>query len=245
MILLRSLIFQVWFYGSMVLLGLAYMPAVLLVDDKYIWQAMRNWGKLTMFGLRWICGVHIKFEGLEHLPPRGPALIASKHQATLDTVLPAQFVPEPVFVVKRELESAPVFGFYMKRGMIPVDREAHAKALRDMLRAARGAIAKGRQIVIYPEGTRQELDAPPDYKPGIAAMYRDLGLPVTPVALNTGLVWPPKGIIRHPGSVTVKILPAIPSGLSREEFMRRLEHCIETESQALLPAHLRRPGAAA
>lgn len=245
MTLLRSIVFLVWFYGSMLLIGLGYMPHVLLGHDRFIWVAMRRWGKITIFGLRWICGVHIKFEGLENLPPKGPALIASKHQATLDTVLPAQFVAEPVFVVKRELSSAPIFGFYMERGMIPVDREAHAKALRDMLRAARAVIAKGRQIVIYPEGTRQDLGAPPDYKPGIAAMYRDLNLPVTPIALNTGLVWPPKGIIRRPGHVTIKILPAIPAGLSRDEFMRQLQDRIETETEALLPAHLRKPAAAA
>src|SRR6202008_4394520 len=125
----------------------------------------------------------------------------------LDTVLPVLLVDEPVFVVKKELIKMPVFGFYMKNGMIPVDREAHAKALKDMLRASREVIAKGRQIVIYPEGTRQEIGAPPDYKPGIAAMYRDLNLPVTPIALSTGLVWKPSGVIRRPGTVTIKVLP--------------------------------------
>src|SRR5690606_33360610 len=135
-----------------------------------------------------------------------------------DTLLPVRFLAEPVFVVKRELQGMPIFGYYMKHGMIPVDREAHAKALKDMLRQSRTVIAKGRQIVIYPEGTRQELDAAPDYKPGIAALYRDLGLPVTPIALNTGLVWKPQGIVRRPGEVTIKILPPIPPGLSREEF---------------------------
>jgi 1-acyl-sn-glycerol-3-phosphate acyltransferase len=132
----------------------------------------------------------------------------------------------------------------MKYGMIPVDREAHAKALKDMLRAARKVIAKGRQIIIYPEGTRQEIDAPPDYKPGIAALYKDLALPVTPIALNTGLVWKPSGIMRRPGHVTIKILPPIPAGLPREEFMARLEQVIETESQALLPPDKRRSAAA-
>jgi 1-acyl-sn-glycerol-3-phosphate acyltransferase len=194
---------------------------------------MRGWGRSTLWGLKWIIGVTVAFEGLEHLP-KGAALIASKHQTTLDTVLPAQFLSAPVFVVKKELISMPVFGFYMKYGMIPVDREAHAKALKDMLRAARTVIAKGRQIVIYPEGTRQELGAPPDYKPGIAALYKDLGLPVTPIALNTGLVWRPSGIIRTPGHVTIKVLPAIPAGLPRDEFMRELERVIESESQALL-----------
>lgn len=234
-----SLLSVIWFYAAMVVVGGALAPLALF-DDRFIWVAMRYWGKATIFGLRWICGVRIRFEGLEHLPPKGAALFASKHQAALDTVLPAQFVAEPVFVVKKELIGMPVFGFYMKRGMIPVDRQAHAKALKDMLRAARGVIAKGRQIVIYPEGTRQELGAAPDYKPGIAALYRDLNLPVTPIALNTGLVWPPHGIMRKPGTVTIKILPAIPAGLPRDEFMARLEAAIETGSDALLPPHLRR-----
>jgi 1-acyl-sn-glycerol-3-phosphate acyltransferase len=238
MILLRSIIFVIWFYATMAFWGLLYMPAVLLGHDRFIWHSMRGWGKATVWGLRWIVGAKIDFEGLEHVP-KGPALIASKHQTTLDTVLPVLFVSEPVFVVKKELIKMPVFGFYMKR-MIPVDRDAGATALKNMLRASRAAIAKGRQIVIYPEGTRQELDAPPDYKPGIVAMYRDLNLPVTPMALNTGLVWKPSGIIRRPGTVIVKFLPAIPPGLPREDFMRELENTIETESQALLPPDRRR-----
>lgn len=243
MILLRSIIFVIWFYATMAFWGLAYMPAVLLGHDKYIWHSMRGWGKSTIWGLRWIVGAKVTFEGLENVP-KGAALIASKHQATLDTVLPVLHVSEPVFVVKKELEKMPIFGFYMKVGMIPVDRDAGAKALKDMLRASRNAIAKGRQIVIYPEGTRQELDAPPDYKPGIVAMYRDLNLPVTPVALNTGLVWKPSGLIRRPGTVVVKFLPPIPPGLSREDFMRELENAIETESQALLAPDRRRSVAA-
>jgi len=243
MILFRSILFVIWFYGAMLFWGLAFMPAVLLGHDRFIWHAMRGWGKSTIWGLRWICNVRITFEGLEHLP-QGAALIASKHQTTLDTVLPAQFLREPVFVVKKELIKMPVFGFYMKYGMIPVDREAHAKALKDMLRAARVVIGKGRQIVIYPEGTRQEIGAAPDYKPGIAALYRDLNLPVTPIALNTGLVWRPNGIIRKPGHVNIKILPPIAAGLPRDAFMKELERVIETESEALLPPEKRRTVAA-
>lgn len=238
--LVTSVLFVVWFYLTMVICGGLMLPLVVLGHDRYIWVAMRSWGSCAIFGLRWICGVHIKFEGLENLPPKGAALFASKHQTTLDTVLPAQFLDAPVFVVKKELIKMPVFGFYMKYGMIPVDREAHAKALKDMLRMSRTVIAKGRQIVIYPEGTRQEIGAPPAYKPGIAALYKDLGLPVTPIALNTGLVWRPSGIMRNPGTVTIKILPPIPPGLPRDEFMARLESVIETESEALLPPHRRR-----
>ena len=109
----------------------------------------------------------------------------------------------------------------------------HAKALKSVVRGARTAVAKDRQVVIFPEGTRQPIGAAPDYKPGIAAMYKDLNIPVTPVALNTGLIWQPKGIMRSPGRVTIKILPPIPAGLSREDFMRELETRIEICSSAI------------
>jgi 1-acyl-sn-glycerol-3-phosphate acyltransferase len=112
--------------------------------------------------------------------------------------------------------------------------------LKSIVRGARQAVAKGGQVLIFPEGTRQPLDAPPDYKPGIAAMYKDLNIPVTPIALSTGLVWKPEGIMRSPGAAVIKILPPIPPGLPRDEFMRELENRIETESQALLPPNLRR-----
>jgi 1-acyl-sn-glycerol-3-phosphate acyltransferase len=158
----------------------------------------------------------------------------------LDTVVPALFFREPVFIYKRELAKTPILGLYLGRNQLAVDRGGYATALKSMVRGARDAVSKGRQVLIFPEGTRQEVNAPPDYKPGIAAMYRDLNIPVTPIALNTGLIWKPKGIMRSPGTVTFKILPPIPAGLSRDAFMRELENKIETESQALLPPNRRR-----
>jgi 1-acyl-sn-glycerol-3-phosphate acyltransferase len=189
--------------------------------------------------LRWIIGARVSFEGLEHVP-QGGALIAMKHQSMLDTIVPSLFLPRPVYVYKAELGNTPVMGAYLKRNQIGVDRGGHAKALKSVVRGARNAVAKGGQVLIFPEGTRQPLDAPPDYKPGIAAMYKDLNIPVTPVAVNTGLIWKPKGLMRSPGHVTFKVLPPIPAGLPREEFMRELERVIESESQALLPPDKRR-----
>src|SRR5262249_3392716 len=128
--------------------------------------------------------------------------------------------------------------------MIPIAREAHAAAIKSMLRAARAARDEGRSIVIFPEGTRQQIGATPDYKPGVAALYRDLGLPCVPIALNTGLVWKPKGGVGGPGVVTFQILAAMAAGLSRDQFMHELEMRIETESENLLPSALRRSVAA-
>lgn len=240
--LLRSIVFVVWLYGSMAVIGVGLWPFV-LADDRHVWTALRIWARATLWGLRWIVGARVRFEGLEHAP-QGGALVAMKHQAMLDTIAPALFLPRPSFIYKRELGATPVMGAYLARNQIAVDRGGHAKALKSIVRGAREAVAKGRQVVIFPEGTRQPLGAPPDYKPGIAAMYKDLNLPVTPVALNTGLIWKPKGVLRSPGEVVIKVLPPIPAGLSREEFMRRLQETIESESEALLPAGKRRPVAA-
>lgn len=236
--LLRSIVFVIWLYGAMAVLGVVMWPFV-LADDRHVWTALRTWARTTIWGLRWIVGARVSFEGLEHVP-QGGALIAMKHQSTLDTIVPSLFIPRPVYVFKKELGDAPVMGAYLKRNQIGVDRSGHAKALKSLMRGARDAVAKGGQVLIFPEGTRQELDAPPDYKPGIAAMYKDLNVPVTPVALNTGLIWKPKGIMRSPGHVTFKVLPPIPAGLPRDEFMRELERILETESQALLPPDKRR-----
>jgi 1-acyl-sn-glycerol-3-phosphate acyltransferase len=236
--MIRSVIFVIWLYGSMAVVGISHWPFVLM-DDRYVFVALRNWGRAILFGLRWIVGARVTFEGLEHAP-KGGALVACKHQSMLDTVIPALFLEKSVFVYKAELGNTPVMGAYLKKNQIGIDRGGHAKALKSLVRGGREAVAKGRQILIFPEGTRQELDAPPDYKPGIAALYKDLNIPVTPVALNTGLIWKPKGIMRSPGVVTFKILPPIPAGLSREDFMRELETRIETESQNLLPPERRR-----
>lgn len=238
MSLVRSIIFVIWLYATMAVIGVALWIPV-LIDDRHVWTALRTWARCIIWGLRWIVGAKVRFEGLEHTP-KGGALIAMKHQSMLDTVAPALFLEKPAFIFKKELGNTPIMGAYLRKNQIAVDRGGHAKALKSIVRGAREAVAQGRQVVIFPEGTRQPLDAAPDYKPGIAAMYKDLGIPVTPVALNTGLVWKPKGVMRTPGTVTFKILPPIPPGLSRDDFMRELEGAIESESQALLPPDKRR-----
>jgi 1-acyl-sn-glycerol-3-phosphate acyltransferase len=235
MILFRSILYVIWLYGAMTLIGAALAPFILF-DREYIHLALRTWARASVFGLRWIVGARVKFEGLDYAP-KGAALIASKHQSMLDTLAPSLVLERTAYVFKRELLKQPVLGWYLDRGrMIPVDREAHASALKDLIRHARTAIAEQRQIIIFPEGTRQEPGAPPDYKPGVAALYRDLKLPCTPVALNTGLIWPANGIKRYPGEAVIRFLPPIPAGLSREDFMRELEARIESGSDALLPA---------
>jgi 1-acyl-sn-glycerol-3-phosphate acyltransferase len=233
--IIRSLVYLVWLYMTLPLVGGFYFIPAVLGDRKAARAACRDWSRLALWGLRVICGGRFVVEGREHLPTGGPVLVAAKHQAMIDTLGPFTLFSNHTTIMKKELVGMPVFGWYAVKDLhIPVDRDAHASALKTMLRAARAEKDKGRPVVIFPEGTRQVPGAPPDYKPGVAALYRDLGVPCVPVALDTGRVWPAKGWIMTPGVMTWRFLPPIPPGLPREAFMQRLEHDIETASNALL-----------
>jgi 1-acyl-sn-glycerol-3-phosphate acyltransferase len=233
-IVLRSLVYSVWLYGGIVLFALLGLPLMLGPARRHR-AFVRAWAATQLFGLRWICGVKVVHRGLEHRRRTGPALVAAKHQGMLDVIAPFTVLDDPCFVLKKELIALPFFGWHAaKADMIPIDREAAASALKKMVAAARRRIADGRQLVIFPEGTRTEPGAATEYKPGVAALYRDLGLPCVPVATNSGVHWPPHGFIRRPGTVVFEWLEPIPAGLKRQEFMAELERRIETASAALL-----------
>ena len=230
---LRSLLFVAWFYAITVPLAIGY-AVTLLMPRKAIMEGMRLWARLVNWGLKTFAGVRIELRGREHMPT-GPALIAAKHQGMFDTIGPLAFLPDLCFVLKKELLAIPFYGWHARHaGMIPLDREGSSKALKDLMRATRERLKEPRQIIIFPEGTRQEPGAPPDYKPGVAALYRDLGLPCTPMATNSGVHWPAHGFLRRPGTIVFEFLPPIPPGLKRDEFMRELQDRIETASNRLL-----------
>ena len=230
---IRSLLFVCCLYLSMALFAVGLSPALLLPYGAAMW-VIRNWSRFVLFGLRWIAGVKVEFRGLEHLPT-GASLLAGKHQSMLDVIAPFAILPDNCFIMKKELMPLPFFGWFAwKTKMIAVDRSAHSKALKDMVRQARARHAEGRQILIFPEGTRAEVGAAPDYKPGIAALYRDLDSPCTPMATNSGVHWPAHGFRRYPGTVVYEFLPELPAGLKRAEFMALLESRIETASSAML-----------
>ena len=227
---LRSLLFTLWLYLSMPIFAVGLSPALLMSHGPAM-GVIKAWAR---FGLRWIAGVKVEFRGLEHRPT-GPALIAPKHQGMLDVVAPFAVLDDPCFVLKKELMVLPFFGWFAwKTKMIPVDRSAGSTALKTMVKQARARLAEGRQILIFPEGTRAPVGAPADYKPGVAAIYRDLDAPCWPVATNSGVHWPAHGFRRYPGTVVFEFLPPIPAGLKRAEFMKRLEDSVETASAALL-----------
>jgi 1-acyl-sn-glycerol-3-phosphate acyltransferase len=229
----RSLILTVFLYGSIAFSGVVLSP-VLLGPMRWALAYARLWAWGVRAGFSAICGVTVEVRGLEHRPI-GPALIAAKHQGMFDVVAPFTFLDEPCFVMKQELMGLPFFGWFARKmKMIPVDRQAHAKALRKLVADARARLAEGRQIIIFPEGTRTQPGAQGDYKPGVAALYRDLGLPCHLIATNSGQCWPAHGFLRRPGKVVFEFLEPIPAGLKRAEFMAELERRIETASRALL-----------
>jgi len=233
LITLRSLVFVAWLYLSLALFAVGMSPALIL-PHRFALGVVKAWARFVLFGLRWIAGVRVEFRGLEHRPS-GRALVACKHQGMLDIIIPFVVLDDPCIITKKELMILPFFGWFAwKTKMISVDRSAASRALRDMVKQARDRVAEGRQIWIFPEGTRAPVGSVPDYKPGVAALYRDIGSPCWPVATNAGVHWPAHGFRRYPGTVVYEFLPPIEADLKRAVFMAELEHRIETASNALL-----------
>jgi 1-acyl-sn-glycerol-3-phosphate acyltransferase len=232
-LLLRSLVFSFWMYGLLILMGLICLP-LLAGPRNWVQAVVKLWIRLVLWGLKIFCGVVLRIEGKEFLP-KGGALIACKHQAMVDVLWPWLVCPSPALIFKKELSLLPIFGWYvMKLGNVMVDRGGHATALRSMVRRARDLAEQGRQIIIFPEGTRGAPGQKLPYKPGVAALYLQMDVPCVPVALNSGLHWPAHGLIRTPGEITIRILPPIAPGLKRKAFMQELQTRIDEESKALL-----------
>jgi 1-acyl-sn-glycerol-3-phosphate acyltransferase len=230
----RSLIFVGLFYLWSAIVSIGMLP-LLLGPPRWTVQGLGVWGKGIIGLLGLVCGVKVELRGREHLPT-GPALVAPKHQCMFDVFAQFAWLPYACFVLKKELMAIPFFGWYAaKARMIVVDREGHSAALKKLVRDAADRLDENRQLVIFPEGTRGEPGIRGDYKPGVAALYRELGLPTHPVATNSGVHWPAHGFLRQPGTIVFEYLEPIPPGLKRAEFMRALEERIETASQELLP----------
>lgn len=231
--LVRSVIYSVAATVFFIVMSIICSP-VMLFPARHTRIILRLWTQGDIVLLRVICGQKVAVRGLENLPD-GPALIAAKHQAAWETLALVPMLPRGVVILKKELLSIPLYGWYARYyGMIPVDRGAGPAALKQLAIDAKAAVAKGFQIVIFPEGTRRPVGAPPDYKPGAVFLYDQLRVPMVPVALNSGVFWPYKQIVRYPGTITVSFLPAIPPGLPRAEIKARMQHAIERETERLV-----------
>ena len=233
MIILRSLAYHVSFYLWTGILGILGLP-LLLAPGMWVMRFGTFWSAGTLTLLRWCVGLSYEVRG--QLPP-GPVLIAMKHQSAWEAFAVPVIFRAPVMVIKRELGYVPFYGWYaMKAGMIGIDRSGGASALKSMVVDAKRARTAGRPIVIFPEGTRTPVGARVPYQPGVIALYRQLDLPLVPVAVNSGLFWGRRHFIRRPGRVIVEILPAIPPGGERREVMTLLEARIEEVTDRLVAA---------
>jgi 1-acyl-sn-glycerol-3-phosphate acyltransferase len=229
----RSLLFNVVFYINISVRMIVALPTIML-PYSFLLGVLRRYAGSTLWFLRVICGIGVEWRGREKLP-QGACIVACKHQSVWETFALFMVLPDPTYVLKRELMQLPLFGWLANKArMIPIDRGSHAKALTGMLAAARREAARGRQIVIFPEGTRRPPGAKPHYLPGAAFLYADLGLPCVPIALNSGLFWPRHSWLRRPGTVVAEVLDPIPAGLDKREFLTRLQSAIEQATARLV-----------
>src|SRR5262245_8697604 len=233
MLMLRSLVFLVVFYVNTAVF-LVLGSWLLLAPRRWAMQGLRLHGLASLWWLKVICGTRLEVRGRDKLP-KGACLIASKHQSAWDTFALIPVFRDPAMVMKAELGLIPLYGWFSHKFQhIFVKRDKGPSALKAMLRDARSRAGQGREIVIFPEGTRRPPGAPPDYKPGFVALYEGLGLPCVPLALNSGLFWPRRSLLRYPGTIVIEILDPIPPGLPRAEARRLIEERIETACARLI-----------
>ena len=221
--LIRSILFALIFYAITVVAVLAAFVAVRF-GDAALRRHARRWATAHRWCARWLIGIQTRLEG--DIPP-GPHLFASKHQSMYETLELMTILDDPAVVVKRELADLPFFGRVARHyGVIPVDRAGSAKELRRMMRAAADARKAQRRVLIFPEGTRVPPGEQPPLRPGFAGLYRQLGLPVVPIALDSGFVSPRRSFVKTPGIVTMRFGEPIPPGLPREEIEARVHAAI-------------------
>ncbi len=236
-IFLRSLLFNLCFFAWSLLSALLFAP-LFIASVGAAQRVGAPWANVTLLLARLICGIRHDLRGREHIVD-GPIIYASKHQSAWDTLIFLTLLQSPAYILKRELLHIPFWGWYLWRmKMIAINRSAGASGMKDMIRQSKAALSDARPIIIYPEGTRTAPGAPPHYHPGVAALYSQLGVPVIPVALNSGVYWGKNAFTKHSGTIIIEFLPPIPPGLSKTEFMARLQDAIETASQRLLDVQI-------
>jgi 1-acyl-sn-glycerol-3-phosphate acyltransferase len=232
-LLARSLLFNALFYVNLIVRMIAALPTLAL-PYRFLHRALRGYAASSLWLLRVVSGIGVEWRGREKLPA-GTYIVACKHQSVWETFALFALLPDPTFVLKRELMWIPLFGWLARRArMIPVDRGSRASALARMAAAVREEIPRRRQIVIFPEGTRRTPGASPHYLPGVAYLYAETGLPCVPVALNSGLFWPRRSLRRNPGTVLVEVLDPIPPGLDKRAFLKRLQNVLEDATGELV-----------
>lgn len=232
MIYVRSILFNIYFVIASAVVITCCSP--FLMGSRY-WAHTggRLWWWVTVWGARHIVGIDYKIIGQEHLP-KSPYIIACKHQSAWETIALGPLFPNATVVIKKELLKVPIMNLYFWRlNSIALDRRDGLSALKKLVARAKQEVAKGRDIFIFPEGTRTIPGEEPPYQPGITALYQQLNVPVVPVALNAGMFWGRRSFLKYPGTIVLEILPAIQPGLERKTFLATLQTIINTRSQQL------------
>ena len=233
MVFIRSSLFNIWFFGisifSILLLVLT-IPFPRAVLNK----GFKVWMLLVMGGLKVFVGLSYEVRGRENIPV-GPALYSSKHQSAWDTGIFFLLLEDASYVLKKELLLIPIYGWLLKKDkMVAINRDGGGLALRQLVRESQAIIEDGRQLVIFPEGTRSQPGAKLPYHPGVAAIYKKIGVSVIPVALNSGLFWGRRSFAKRPGKIIIEFLPPLVPGMERKAFIAELERRIEEASNRLV-----------
>lgn len=227
----RSLLYNLALYLTAITIGLLATPALILPRPAAVFVISRL-SRIVLWELQLIAGTKLEIRGTL---PKGATLVAAKHQSMWDTLAFVALLDDPAMVLKAELLLIPYYGWFSwKTRMIGIDRGSGSAAIRRLVSQGKQAIADKRPVVIFPEGSRMAPDADPAYKPGVAALYRQLGVECVPVAVNSGLYWPRRRFLRKPGTIVLEFLPAIPAGLDRAGFMAALETSIEQATARLV-----------
>lgn len=235
MIAFRSVLFNTLFYLNLILQMIIMTPAYFLLPRKKAYGVAKNWARSNHWLFDKVVGTTFEIEGLENIPADGGYIFAPKHQSFWDAYALLPWLDDPFYILKRELTWIPLFGWYLKKQrMVPVDRSARGKVMAAVMQRTKEEMNSGRQLIIYPEGTRRPPGATPEYKYGIARLYRDLQVPVVPVVMHPGLFWPRRKFVRYPGHFKVRILPAIAPGMDPDAFLAHLVEVMETASDRLL-----------
>lgn len=231
--IIRSFFFNCVFIGIQALFVFA-MVFTLPFHRRAIQSIVRAWAKILRIAMRSMVDIRFEIRGMENIPQE-PCIFASKHQSAWDTFAFYLLLDDPSYVVKKELMNIPIWNWCARKAqVIPVDREGNISALRQLVIDVKDRLNKGSSVIIFPEGTRTKPGAKALYHPGIAALYMKINVPIIPVALNSGLFWSRHSMLKHPGTMVFEILPALPSGMKRKEFMTMLENRIETTTTNLI-----------
>ena len=230
---LRSFIFVIVFYLYTLTLCIVLLPT-LFMKRKYAFLLPYTWAKYMPFLLKFFCGLTIRVKGLENIPKKNGYIIASKHQSALETIILFNYIPNLVFILKRQLFFIPVAGWYfLKLGCILINRSGGTKTMKSMTQLASKRLEEGMNIAIFPEGTRTAPGTVGKYSPGVAFLYSQTNVDVLPVALNTGVYWPKNKIMKFSGQVDICFLPVIKAGLDKRDFLKQLQDKIEGAQKEL------------